>query len=248
MTGKLIVLWAHPRSRSTAFERMIIERGDFYVMHEPFCTLYDTSLLKISYKGQNLEFHGYDQLIDWILIESLSSAIFIKETCEYTYSEVLAREDFLRCAQHTIIFREIKETIDSHFAINPYVKEKEIGYENLLEIIDLHRNIKGMGPYLIGSEDLIERASDLIRKFCEAVSIPFLDEALHWEAKEIKIWERSKKWHARAQNSTGFASSKSAYSFNEIEQKRIIDLYNANLSHYNRILNYYKNNSHEYCG
>ena len=37
-------LWAHPRSRSTALERMMMERGDVTVLHEPLVTLLDDPL------------------------------------------------------------------------------------------------------------------------------------------------------------------------------------------------------------
>lgn len=33
-------LWAVPRSRSTVFERVFMERGDFEVLHEPFSIAY----------------------------------------------------------------------------------------------------------------------------------------------------------------------------------------------------------------
>jgi hypothetical protein len=32
----MLMLWSAPRSRSTAFYRMMIERGDFTGVHEPF--------------------------------------------------------------------------------------------------------------------------------------------------------------------------------------------------------------------
>ena len=34
-----LALWSAPRSRSTAFERMMRARGDFTVLHEPFSHL-----------------------------------------------------------------------------------------------------------------------------------------------------------------------------------------------------------------
>ena len=34
-----LMLWSAPRSRSTAFFRMMAERGDFTVVHEPFSYL-----------------------------------------------------------------------------------------------------------------------------------------------------------------------------------------------------------------
>ena len=36
---RVIWLWAHPRSRSTAVLRMMLERGDVTVVHEPLVTL-----------------------------------------------------------------------------------------------------------------------------------------------------------------------------------------------------------------
>lgn len=32
----MLMLWSVPRSRSTAFYRMMAERGDFTAVHEPF--------------------------------------------------------------------------------------------------------------------------------------------------------------------------------------------------------------------
>ena len=37
--NKIVPLWSVPRSISTGFERMMIERGDFKVIHEPFSLL-----------------------------------------------------------------------------------------------------------------------------------------------------------------------------------------------------------------
>ena len=34
--NKIVPLWSVPRSISTGFERMMFERGDFKVIHEPF--------------------------------------------------------------------------------------------------------------------------------------------------------------------------------------------------------------------
>lgn len=33
-------LWTHPRSISTAFERVMMDRKDFAILHEPFSYLY----------------------------------------------------------------------------------------------------------------------------------------------------------------------------------------------------------------
>lgn len=38
--NQIIILLSHPRSLSTAFERIMRERGDMFVLHEPFTYLY----------------------------------------------------------------------------------------------------------------------------------------------------------------------------------------------------------------
>jgi hypothetical protein len=37
---RILAVWAHPRARSTAFGRMMYERGDFSVKDEPFARCY----------------------------------------------------------------------------------------------------------------------------------------------------------------------------------------------------------------
>ena len=39
MSHPIIALWSHPRSMSTAFERIMRARGDLDCLHEPF--MYD---------------------------------------------------------------------------------------------------------------------------------------------------------------------------------------------------------------
>jgi hypothetical protein len=54
-----IWLWAHPRSRSTALERMMMERGDVTVLHEPLVSLLDEGRVSIPdgpYENQFLLF------------------------------------------------------------------------------------------------------------------------------------------------------------------------------------------------
>ena len=46
-----IALWAVPRSISTAFERVFVERDDFEVLHEPFSASY--------YRGSDRLSHRY---------------------------------------------------------------------------------------------------------------------------------------------------------------------------------------------
>jgi hypothetical protein len=87
----LLMLWSAPRSRSTAFFRMMLERGDFTGVHEPFSYLAESGYAEIG--GERVTSAP-------ALIAALGSAarkrpVFAKETTGRRYPEVLARPSFL---------------------------------------------------------------------------------------------------------------------------------------------------------
>lgn len=229
----LIVLWAPPRSRSTAFERMIMERGDFVVIHEPFCSLYDTGevVVKTGDGCAGFRFNGYSKLMRWIQELAAGRLVFVKETCEYNYSEVFADEDFLSCAQHAFLIRDLGETIASHYKMNPHVKPVEIGYENLLLLKARLQNL-GKGFFKIDSQKLIDNPQATIHDFCEHMSIPFVSAALQWQPVQPEIWTRTRSWHKDAENSTGFAPIKNTYEATIHNSRYLMDLYDYNLPFY----------------
>jgi hypothetical protein len=52
----LLMLWSAPRSRSTAFFRMMAERGDFMMVHEPFSYLAEFGYADVA--GERIMFTG----------------------------------------------------------------------------------------------------------------------------------------------------------------------------------------------
>jgi aerobic carbon-monoxide dehydrogenase large subunit len=67
---KPIVLWAVPRSVSTAFERVFIERGDMVVLHEPFSLSYYYSPERCEDRYRDVPVsaeHSYARVLDRIL-------------------------------------------------------------------------------------------------------------------------------------------------------------------------------------
>jgi hypothetical protein len=52
---KPIALWAVPRSLSTAFERVFVERDDLEVLHEPFSASYYYSEERLSDRYSDVE-------------------------------------------------------------------------------------------------------------------------------------------------------------------------------------------------
>lgn len=236
-SNTIITLWAPPRSRSTVFERMIIERGDFFVIHEPFCTIYDTGklIIKPHLKNTEIKFNSYEGFIDWVIEYSKKQPIFIKETCEYYYSDVLQHIKFLKYSKHAFIIRDLKETIASHYKMNQKLTIKEVGFEYLYKlktILDTYEL-----PYLIiNSQKLIEKPETTIREFCEFNAIKYKPEALKWKAKKIDLWNRTRSWHKKVEKSISFNSDKPVYTNTVDNNSYLKELYDYNIRFYQHFI------------
>ena len=74
----MLMLWSAPRSRSTAFSRMMIERGDFTAVHEPFSYLAVFGYADIS--GRQLA--TAPEVIAELRSPATTRQVFIKETTD----------------------------------------------------------------------------------------------------------------------------------------------------------------------
>ncbi|MFJ5999324.1 sulfotransferase family protein [Streptomyces sp. NPDC092370] len=194
----LLALWSAPRSRSTAFERMMMERGDFDVVHEPFSHVADFGSAEVA---------GRTVASETELIEALRAVpgrVFFKDTTDFHYPALLADTDFLTSATHTFIIRDPAEVIASHAALNPRLTRDEIGFSRLYEIYNAVVAATGTEPVVIDSDDLLDRPEATVRAYCERVGIPFQAAALHWEPGVPPQWQRTEKWHRDASKSSTF--------------------------------------------
>lgn len=202
---RILALWSAPRSRSTAFFRMMCERGDFQVLHEPFSYLAEFG--KVEVDGTFLRTER--DLLAALRGLGGTGPLFFKDTTDERYAEVLADEAFLsRDAVHTFIVRHPLETIASYYAVNPEVRLHQIGLEAQYELFEAVSRATGRIPVVIDGNDLVENPAAVVRAYCEAVSIPFLENALSWRPESRKEWRPSERWHADAGASSGFAAKR----------------------------------------
>jgi len=195
------MLWSAPRARSTAFFRMMIERGYFTGVHEPF-----SYLAEFGYA----EAGGVRVTSAPELIAALSSAarvrpVFAKETTGRRYPEVLASPGFLAGdAVHTFLIRHPAETIRSYLAISPDAPREKIGFESQYEVWAAVARAAGRAPVVIDSADLVRNPVDTVRAYCAATGIGFRPEALRWQPSDRPEWEPSRAWHTGVAESSGF--------------------------------------------
>ncbi len=198
---RILMLWSSPRSRSTAFFRMMAARGDFTVVHEPFSYLAQFGQVCIG--GERLA-SARDLLA---ALRSLASQgpVFVKETTGKRYPEVLADREFMaKDARHTFLIRHPRETIMSRYAIEPDAPLHKAGFESQYEVFAEAARLTGRAPLVLDSADLMARPAAIIEAYCERVGIDFRPEALTWRPADRPEWELSREWHAAAASSAGF--------------------------------------------
>ncbi|HEV2640019.1 MAG TPA: sulfotransferase family protein [Actinocrinis sp.] len=193
----LLILWSPPRCRSTAFLRMMHQRGDFQIVHEPFSRLKDFGESEVDGVACTDE----RSLMDALLAAGANRAVFVKDTTDFHYPGVLAAEDFLLGATHSVIIRDPREAIASHYRLNPRLTRDEIGFAWVREIYEAVAATGGKVAVL-DSDDLVDHPEQTVRAYCEQVGIPFLPEALSWSAGALPSWEQTMRWHTEAAAST----------------------------------------------
>lgn len=197
----MLALWSAPRSRSTAFARMMTERDDRVVVHEPFSQVVDFGEIKV---GDTLARSEQDVLAALRALAA-DSPVFFKDTTDFHYPALLADQDFLAGATHTFIIRDPAEAIASHHALVPDVGRDQIGFAWLHEIFAAVRAATGATPVVIDSDDLLDRPAETVRAYCAAVGIPFVPEALNWQPGMRSEWQATSKWHQSTSQTAGFA-------------------------------------------
>jgi hypothetical protein len=213
----VITMWAHPRAVSTAFLRMMIERGDTTVVHEPLVTLADFGKVQIealpgaAAPGETVELDSVGAVLGHLRALGSHRPVFSKDTLEYRYAYLYEHSEELIDFHHVFIVRDPAKAIASHFAMKPTVACAEIGYEHQAELFDLMRATAAYEPLVISAERLVEDPAAVVSGFCERVGLPFVPGALQWEPQDRAEWRLTKQWHADATASSGFRAPEKQY-------------------------------------
>lgn len=202
---KILALWSAPRSRSTAFFRMMCERGDFQVLHEPFSYLAEFGRVEVDGAVLNTQ----PELLAALRKLGESGPLFFKDTTDERYADVLADERFLaQDAVHTFIIRHPLETIASYHSVNPDVQQHQIGFEAQYEIFEAVWQGTGRVPVVIDGNDLVTDPQAVVAAYARAVAIPHREEALNWQPESRKEWQPSERWHRDVSTSSGFSDQR----------------------------------------
>ncbi|MBB5780242.1 sulfotransferase-like domain-containing protein [Nonomuraea jabiensis] len=200
---KPILLWAVPRSRSTAFLRIMLERGDLEVVHEPFSYLQVDGHFELTGRRATSEVELLDMMLE---VNAGGRRVFAKDTSDYTYTPLLEDERLFSDVINTFMIREPRSAIASHYAMNPEATLDEYGFEYLHAIFDAVRSATGEVPLVIDGDDLVANPEATVRAYCERVGLEFMPEAMRWDPGRQANWQRTDRWHAEVAQSSGLVA------------------------------------------
>ena len=212
----LLVLWATPRSTSTAFEWMMRQRGDFECYHEPWNELYYYGEDRVSQRDAQVEArpgHTFDATWEHLITTSRQWPVFVKDFA-YSVEHTLTDERLDAC-NHTFLIRDPVRVVQGMAKHWPDCSWEEVGFASLHRLFHRLADRAGSPPPVMTSASLLAEPAKTAAAYSAAAGIPFIEEALQWEAgarSEVSWYgEGSGPWHDTLRASTGIKAPATKY-------------------------------------
>ena len=202
----IIFLWSHPRSLSTALERVMLERGDLRTLHEPFIHLYYVGDAKKPLAHFTpLPDHptSYAEIRRLVLAAAEHEPVFVKDMCYYVIDYILDDVEFLRRVKNTFLIRNPARAIASYHKLDKDFTLEEVGLEAQYRVFAKVAELIGRAPPVIDAEDLQLDAEKTLRAYCAALGIEHVASALQWDGPLPEAWRFVAGWHAGVARSSG---------------------------------------------
>ncbi len=201
----LLVLWAAPRTVSTAFERMMIERGDHRVLDEPWSRAYyfgperRSSRYPLAFPEST-----YTNVEAGVLATAESGPVFVKDMAYHAAPGIT--DDALRAMTHTFLIREPSAALRSLLRRWPDFTDDEAGFEAQRALFDRVTSATGEEPAVIDSHAVRTDPDGVVERWCERIGIEHRPDSLSWEPGMRPEWQLWRDWYANVAASTGFSS------------------------------------------
>ena len=242
----ILVLWAVPRSTSTAFERMMSQRGDHTCVHEPFGEVWYSIGNATRPPDSHIQYRqelSYESVWEDLVSAAWRGPVFMKDFPHYVthmHDWVVdgagpggADLPFLDAFNHSFLIRDPAKTLTSMYGQWTDFNRAETGFCEQRELFDLLTQRTGTPPPLIDADDLLDDPHGVTAAWCEAVGIDFEPEALQWGAAKASelTWYETGTWHDKLAQSSTLSRQKRDYV--SIDHNQFLrDAYAACLPHY----------------
>lgn len=203
MSHPIIAMWSHPRSMSTAFERIMRARGDLECLHEPF--MYDYYINRSKREMPHFDAmddhpRSYEAIRGMILAKAERGPVFFKDMSYYVVPHIFADTDFFDRITHSFLVRDPRASIVSYAKLDSGITLEEVGIEaqwiHASHLID-----RGRRPVVVQSEMLQANAPGQMRRYWRAVGLDDKPEALDWKDPAPADWQQVSGWHQNVMSS-----------------------------------------------
>lgn len=208
---RLAVLWAIPRSLSTAFAKAMSLAPTVQLVHEPWTDAYYFS------PGRRSCRYGlgtpYQQTADGNAIESQLERFAVECGCFVFVKELafqalpFVSSDFIAGVQNAFIIRHPALVHKSLAQLKPDYNEEEFGFQSVDSLVRTAQSL-GKTPIIVDAEQFREYPDAIMSRFCAIVGVAFEESMLSWETGAIRNWTAGErfsqaKWHKDLEASNG---------------------------------------------
>lgn len=199
----VLALWATPRTVSTAFERMVIERGDHLVLDEPWSRAY--------YLGPDRRSHRFPLVFPESTYEAVTRSVLALGARERVFVKDMAYQagpglddDALSRITHSFLIRDPRAALRSLLHRWPDATEDEAGHVAQAELFRRVVEVTGSIPAVIDSDVLRADPAGVVGAWCRRVDLDVRQHSLEWEPGMRAEWQLWRNWYENAARSTGF--------------------------------------------
>lgn len=200
---QILVLWATPRSTSTAFEWVMNNRGDMDCFHEPYNEAYylgeDRRNDRYFIADPNLTTKSgltFASVHERLINLTASRSVFVKDFA-YSISHI-ANDAFLDAFQHTFLIRDPEKVISSMHVRWPDIALDEIGFEDLYTLCCRVADKEGKPPIVLDSDELLDNPEGGMKAYCEAVGIQYIPATTTWNKQMLEDKQEAPTWSTQA--------------------------------------------------
>ena len=202
----IYALWCHPRSMSTATERIMRERGDLDCLHEPFLLDYYVArqVRRLDYLDVPQDApRDYAAIRDMILARAENGPVFLKDMAYYVVPRVFDDGEFAARLTHAFLIRDPRASIVSYWKLTPEILREEIGIEAQWRLFHWVREMTGATPPLIRAEDVRGDPEGAIGRLWDRLGLSSAPHAFEWGDETPEDWKHVEGWHGSVLKSGG---------------------------------------------
>lgn len=216
MTNKnqflIIALWVHPRSMSTAVERVMRERKDLNCIHEPFMYYYYIGLGKKELPHFDIDPKwptSFDGIVRSVLKVAETESVLFKDMSYYVLPEIYNHPQLAKRLEHLFLIRDPRKSILSYHKLDSDFSLEEVGLESQWNLYGWLNDVCERPPFVLEAEAVQHDTVTTMTAAWEYMGLPMKPEAFNWESgKTPDGWGSVVGWHGEVLASSGIKQEK----------------------------------------